>query len=263
MADRLAKEIDILDHKAPAIVLSLFLVLGCSSNESPDTQPDPETALPQVEASDELPRSVHWMRNSAEYRAVLRQTYSVAGHELRQAVETKQPGTWAVALDADETVISNSLYEKELRNSGRENNSENWHAWVIRQEAPPLPGAIEFLHLIRDLGGYIAIVTNRSAVDCPDTELNFQAFEIPYDVMLCKTDDGEKEPRWEMVEKGTASESMPPVEIVMWLGDNIKDFPNHDQTLRFGEQSLYVDYGTRYFIMPNPMYGSWQVNPHD
>ena len=249
--------------KAAIFALTAFLALGCSSTQSPDTQPDPETQLPSVESPKELPRSVHWMRNSAEYRALVRQTYTVATYELRKAVADKEPGTWAVALDADETVISNSLYEKELRNEGKENNSENWSAWVARREAEPLPGAIEFLRLIKDLGGYVAIVTNRSANDCPDTELNFQAYDLPYDVMLCKTDDGEKEPRWKAVQDGTAAKEIPPVEIVMWIGDNIKDFPDHDQALRFGGHSMFTDYGTRYFIMPNPMYGSWQVNPHD
>ncbi len=247
--------------KAILSVVVLLAVCGCAGSGTPE--PDTSSELPAVESPDELPRSVHWIRNSAEYGAIVRQTYAIAASELHKAVADKEPGTWAVALDADETVISNSLYEKELRASGKQNNSENWHAWVKRQEAPPLPGAKNFLNLIKELGGYVAIVTNRSTIDCPDTQANFEKFEIPFDVMLCKAQDGEKEPRWEMVEGGSASIDMPPVEIVMWFGDNIKDFPNHDQNLRFGSDSLFVDYGTRYFIMPNPMYGSWQVNDHD
>ena len=106
-------------------------------------------------------------------------------------------------------------------------------------------------------------MTNRSEADCPETRLNFEKFDIPFDVMLCKGDDGEKEGRWEKVESGAASEDMPPVEIVMWLGDNIKDFPNHDQGLRFEDGEHFSDYGSRFFMMPNTMYGSWETNTHD
>ena len=247
--------------KALLVLLVAVTLAGCSSSKPPE--PDPGTELPALESSLELPRSVHWMRNSAEYQAILRQTYFVAASELRRIVDDKESGSWAVALDADETVISNTLYEKDLRSSGQQNTSENWGAWVARQEATPISGAIEFLALVKELGGYIAIVTNRSDTDCPDTRDNFRKFDIPFDVMLCKVDDGEKEPRWEMVEKGTASSNIPPVEIVMWIGDNIKDFPDHGQELRFGAETLFADFGTRYFVLPNPMYGSWQANEHN
>ena len=235
--------------------------LACSGSSAPVAAPKSDVPVP--EAAVELPRSVHWMRNSAEYRAILLQTYAMATEELRAMVGDRERGSWAVALDADETVISNALYERELTLAGRKSDPASWRAWVARQEAEPLPGAKTFLQTVEGLGGYIAIVTNRSATDCPDTEANFRNLDLPFDVMLCKENDGEKEPRWESVENGTASDQLPPVEIVMWIGDNIKDFPDHDQSLRHGDASQYSDFGTRYFIMPNPMYGSWQSNDHD
>ncbi|MEJ2085739.1 MAG: HAD family acid phosphatase [Acidobacteriota bacterium] len=235
--------------------------LACSGSSAPVAAP--ATEAPTTEAAVELPRSVHWMRNSAEYRAILLQTYAMATEELRAIIAGRERGTWAVALDADETVISNALYERELTVAGRKSDAATWRAWVARQDAEPLPGAKAFLQTVEELGGYIAIVTNRSATDCPDTEANFRKFDRPFDVMLCKEHDGEKESRWESVENGTASEQLPAVEIVMWFGDNIQDFPDHDQNLRHGDASQYSDFGRRYFIMPNPMYGSWQSNDHD
>jgi 5'-nucleotidase (lipoprotein e(P4) family) len=203
------------------------------------------------------------MRNSAEFQAIVLQTYSLAGQELRKRVEGKAPGTWAVALDADETLISNLDYEKELVRLGRESTDELWVAWVAKQAAEPLPGALEFLGLVQELGGHIAVVTNRKERDCPDTRANLEAFEIPFDVLLCRTDDREKEPRWARIENGTATEGIPAVEIVMWLGDNINDFPGMTQESRFSSPEAFEEYGTRFFVFPNPSYGSWQANPFD
>ena len=221
-----------------------------------------KTAPTSVKDSD-LYRSTHWMRNSAEYQAACIQTYRVAGEQLRRAVETKEPGTWAVALDADETLISNSGYEKELVELGTDSTDDLWMAWVAKRSAPPLPGALGFLAQVRELGGHIAVVTNRRERDCPDTRANLEAFEIPFDVLLCRKDDREKEPRWQSIEEGTASPDLPPLEIVMWLGDNINDFPDMTQASRFSSPEAFADYGTRFIVLPNPSYGSWEENPFE
>jgi len=211
----------------------------------------------------DLSRPVHWMRNSAEFQAAFLQTYALAGEHLRKRVEGMEPGTWAVAVDADETLISNSEYEKELVELEQGSTDELWMEWVTRRAAPPLPGALHFLDLVQDLGGRIAVVTNRKERDCPDTQANLEAFDIPFDVLLCRTDSREKEPRWESIEKGTASPDLPPLEIVMWLGDNINDFPNMVQESRFSSPEAFGDYGSRFFMFPNPSYGSWEANPFE
>ncbi len=242
-----------------ACLACCVLVVACSSGGTAPPQPSESTNT----TSSDLKRAVHWMRNSAEFQAIVLQTYSLAGQELRKRVEGKAPGTWAVALDADETLISNLDYEKELVRLGRESTDELWVAWVAKQAAEPLPGALEFLGLVQELGGHIAVVTNRKERDCPDTRANLEAFEIPFDVLLCRTDDREKEPRWARIENGTATEGIPAVEIVMWLGDNINDFPGMTQESRFSSPEAFEEYGTRFFVFPNPSYGSWQANPFD
>ena len=55
----------------------------------------------------------------------------------------------------------------------------SWTAWCARREAVPLPGTSAFLSRVRALGGEIAIVTNRAASECPDTEAVFQALALP------------------------------------------------------------------------------------
>lgn len=201
------------------------------------------------------------MLTSAEYEAAARQVFRLAGSRLRQLVADRQPGTWAVAVDADETVISNTEYDKELIQRGEASSEELWDQWVARRAAPPLPGAIEFLELVHELGGRVAVVTNRQQQHCPDTEANFRAYDIPFDVVLCRGDDRDKEPRWARVERGTAAGGLPPLEIVMWLGDNIHDFPGMNQAARSAGAAAFDGFGDRYFILPNPLYGSWTDNP--
>jgi predicted secreted acid phosphatase len=45
--------------------------------------------------------------------------------------------------------------------------------------------------------------------------------------------------------------------VVAWVGDNILDFPGMTQAAR-GDPRALAEFGKRYFILPNPMYGSWQ-----
>lgn len=244
------------------------LLSGCATATAPPpTQPPvvaPEPAAgTDGEATCEMSRRTHWARNSAEHDAAYRQTYALATVALEAQVASFEPGKWAVALDADETVIDNSQYQKEREEECKGFSGASWRAWVQRREAKPLPGAQAFLRRIKELGGAVAIVTNRDAEDCPATMENFDALDLPYDLMLCQTDTGEKEPRWRTVENGTASPEVPPLKIVMWLGDNIGDFPDLDQSLRHQGAEAFRSFGTRFFVLPNPMYGSWQRNPEE
>ncbi len=210
-----------------------------------------------------LPDSVHWARNSAEHRAAFLQTYRLAARQLERLAAGRAPGSWAVITDADETVLDNSQYQKELAEAGQAFSQESWGSWVRRRRAPPLPGSVAFLRRVAELGGKIAVVTNRTESLCPDTEADFRAFSIPYDVILCRPDEGpgEKEPRSRSVEDGTAHPELPPLEVLMWLGDNMHDFPGQGQA-RPGEPERPLEsFGGRFILFPNPMYGSWLRNP--
>ncbi len=255
-------------YSTPGTFRLLALALALLSAACRTASPAPSAPVPApVPASATasaagLSNDVKWTRTAAEHRAILIQTYRFAGEVLAAMAADHEPGTWAVALDADETVIDNSLYQKERAAIGEGYSPESWAEWVARREAPPLPGALGFLARVHELGGRIAIVTNRREDHCPDTEANFRAFSIPFDLVLCKPPGGDrKEPRWQMIEDGTASPDLPPLAIVMWLGDNIQDFPHLDQSLRQKSESAFERFGVDHFAMPNPMYGSWQDNP--
>lgn len=209
-----------------------------------------------------LPRSVRWVQRSAEYRALFLQVYRMATTHVERAAETRAAGTWAIVTDADETVLANSIFESELMAKGGEEakfDEALWKKWVQRVEAPPLPGAAEFLHRVHRLGGRIAIVTNRSPEFCAVTEQDLKKYGVEYDVVLCGS--GDKNARFESVRSGAAFGLAAPVEVVAYLGDNINDFPLASQAWRKLDDNAFAEFGGRFFAFPNPMYGSFPNNP--
>jgi len=112
---------------------------------------------------------------------------------------------------------------------------------------------------VRALGGRIVIVTNRTQSECPDTEAVFAVHGLALDAMLCKPDAGpsDKNPRFEAAAGGTTPAGLPPLENVAFLGDNIQDFPGLSQAIRQQGDEAFAEFGARFFVLPNPMYGSW------
>ena len=106
------------------------------------------------------------------------------------------------------------------------------------------------------------IVTNRSAAECPDTEAVFRAHGLVQDALLCRPAGGpsDKNPRFEAVARGTTGTGLPPLEVVAFVGDNIQDFPEGSQAVRGRGDEAFAAFGARFFLLPNPMYGSWEKN---
>ena len=245
---------------ALAFGLALTASAGCRS-AAPSAPPQAPTA-PVAAPATLPPESIRWTRESAEHRALLLQVYRAATAHVEREAAARAPGTWAVVLDADETVLDNSLYQLERARAGKPFDAESWRAWCARREAVPLPGAQAFLARVRSLGGKVAIVTNRSVSECPDTEAVFRAHGLAYDAMLCKPDGGpsDKGPRFEAVARGTTPGGLPPLDVVAFVGDNILDFPGLSQALRKETDEAFAPFGARFFVLPNPMYGSWERN---
>lgn len=245
------------------------LLIGCAGVQSaPESAASPPSAeaAPSGEASvaeaRPWPLAIVWARTSAESRAIYRQTYRAATDIVEQAAVGRAPGTWAVSVDADETVIDNSQYNIEMWERRLNHSAERFFEWARRVEAPPVPGALPFLERVHELGGKIVVVTNRRMPICDVTRENFVKYEIPFDLILCRPTETERDktPRYEAVQAGTASPDLPPLEIVLWVGDAIGDFPNGSQEWRQEADDPFADFGDRYLLLPNPVYGNWMSN---
>lgn len=233
----------------PLLLLSA-LVAGCGATPSPAaTAPAPQAPLPD---------DVTWVRGSAEYRAIALQVYRTATAVVLADAVGRRPGTWAVILDADETVLDNSEHERRIATAGVRFSDSSWVPWVRERRAPAVPGAVAFIGAVQGAGGVIAIVTNRADSLCGDTRTNLEAVGVRATVVLCKpAGPSDKNPRFAAIADGSAAASPGPLQVVAWVGDNIQDFPGRSQSDRDDDAAL-APFGVRWFILPNPMYGSWQ-----
>jgi 5'-nucleotidase (lipoprotein e(P4) family) len=228
--------------------IALATVAACApasndseANASADTTPAP------------LADNVHWFRNSAEMKASYLQSFRLAAMSVDASLAATPPtGVWGVIVDADETLLDNSEYQKERGALGW--SADSWEAWTQRKEAVATPGSVAFLTKVHAAGGKIAVVTNRSAADCPVTEENLHAVGFVYDQILCQTASSDKNPRFQQVQAT--------VDVRLWVGDNINDFPNLSQDARTDLTKL-ADFGSLFVVLANPMYGSWTSNPRD
>ncbi|RLB47210.1 MAG: hypothetical protein DRJ42_25885 [Deltaproteobacteria bacterium] len=203
---------------------------------------------------------VHWVRNAAEYRALSIQAYRTATAQIEAMHAAGElPPSWTVTFDADETLISNAQHERERQELGLGYSARAWSVWVNRREATAIPGAAAFTARIHELGGHVAVVTNRKAADCDATLDNLRTVGIAPDGILCRVGTSNKTTRWQMVEDGRAGD-IPPTTLVMWVGDNIHDFQAMGQEVRHEDESALEAFGSRFIIIPNPMYGSWARN---
>jgi acid phosphatase len=163
-------------------------------------------------------------------------------------------------MDADETVLDNSEYQRRRAAMDSTYTVESWAGWVNESAAPAIPGALAFTQEVHRLGGHVVIVTNRDDVRCQPTRANLDRLGLAPDLVLCQPPgESDKNLRFERVRRGTASPELPALTVVAWIGDNIQDFPGLTQEVREDPSALSA-FGHSYFIIPNPMYGSWEQN---
>ena len=233
--------------------------------------------------------AILWKRTTAEYPAITRQVYLLAEKRLRYLhQQARLPNSWAVVLDIDETVLDNSVYDMQRASQGLSWSHDSWLAWVEKREATVIPGAATFLKIVKELGGQIALVTNRDEATRAATLDNLKACGLLFDYLLpMQEGKSNKTKRWRWLANQEA------LNIIMWIGDQSSDLPILEQcqsppapdlfsedsdaadvtplSTQFGEAleySLEVDLrqsivncaGSYYFVLPNPIYGGWSKN---
>ncbi|MEZ4366816.1 MAG: HAD family acid phosphatase [Kofleriaceae bacterium] len=228
---------------------SIRLALTCGDGACASTEP---VAPPGLE--------LRWVDGAAEYRALAAQAYRGATARLEAlATAGALPAAFAVVLDVDETSLSNVRYQAERAVLGVGYSSASWLAWTQRRAATAIPGVAGFLAAVKAHGGTVAFVTNRKAgAECTATRANLLAEGLPVDGLYCRGGTSDKNPRFQAIEAGTAA-GLPALPIVMYIGDNIADFPGLSQDLAGEPEDAYAEFGADLFVIPNPMYGSWEA----
>lgn len=250
--------------RAPArclLALAVALLGACATARGGALPTSSATSAPSpAPGPAALPGALLWVQRSAEYRAVVHQAFAMAAAHLRDTVPTISAGPWGVILDADETVLDNSEYQRRRALLDSAYTEESWAAWVREAAAPAVPGAVAFTDVVHEMRGRVVIVTNRADALCDATRTNLERLGVAPDLLLCqRPGEPDKNPRFRRVQDGTASPDLPALTVVEWLGDNILDFPGLTQAMR-ADPATFAPFGHAFFALPNPMYGSWQGN---
>ena len=162
-------------------------------------------------------------------------------------------------VDVDETVLDNSAYQAKLAKEQKPFEGKTWTDWCNRAQATALPGAVEFLRYANSRGVRVFYITNRRVTEKDGTARNLRALGFPDvtdNTLLVRTDGSTKEPRRQSVAAK--------YRIVLLMGDNLNDFAEIfeksktiDSRLSAAEQNK-KQFGSRFIVLPNPMYGAWE-----
>ena len=221
--------------------------------------------------SSNLYMAVKWYRNSSEQKAIYLQIFRLAAQEIQAEVKEKKfkPKTWGVTMDIDETILDNSDYQAMLAAKCASFNPVTWKNFIETEASTAIPGAVEFTKEIHSLGGRINLVSGRTEDLRKATISNLNKYGFVYDQVILSTPNVngmEKNHLFNAIAEGKLpSQIKDKQNIIAYLGDNIQDFPNSEQSVMIKQStssSAYAKFGRQYFVFPNPMYGTWPKNEY-
>jgi 5'-nucleotidase (lipoprotein e(P4) family) len=272
-------------------LLAGLLLAGCAAT-TPRPAPTPKPAPPPVAAAvapapaakpagpgpDDLLQATVWTQLSVEHDLVYREVYRNAREKLLRALHDK---TWdalphdertgsvrglkpAVILDVDETVLDNSAYEARLIRNGTWYNDASFGMWAREEKARALPGALAFTRFADRHGVRVFYLTNRAKDLGAVTLANLRKLGFPVHknaflglgtyVKGCEQIGSQKTCRRELIGRH--------YRVLMQFGDQVGDFVTILSNTPNGRRKAvapYMDWiGERWFVLPNPMYGSWE-----
>ena len=269
---------------AAGLAVSLLTLSACKRTEP--AAPPADAAAPAAPVADAKPTGAHdnlnavaWVQTSVEYRAITTQTFRAAADHLDVALKEKN---WdalvpdergnaatglkpAVVMDVDETVLDNSPYQARLIRDGKEYDEISWDQWVAEKKAKPLPGVVDFAKAAAEKGVTILYISNRAVHLKEATLANLREAGLPVaddSVFLglgtvlqgCEQNGSEKNCRRRLAGQQ--------YRVLMQFGDQIGDFVQVEANTREGRQALFDEYddwfGERWWMLPNPTYGSWE-----
>jgi 5'-nucleotidase (lipoprotein e(P4) family) len=241
--------------KNQKFTFTLFLVIILMSSSCKVNRD--QTQVKNVVSNESLVMATLYYQRAAEMKALSLQAYNIARLRLDQELaQTQEPSKLAIVLDIDETVLDNSPYEAEsiLKNM---NYPTGWDEWIFKAAAEPLPGVLDFLTYADSKKVQIFYITNRRDKYREATIKNLieKGFpQINENHLMFRTAESSKETRRLQVLQNQ--------QIILLIGDNLGDFDKlfDDQALEKRSalvDSLKTEFGKRFIILPNPMYGDW------
>ncbi|MFZ4714058.1 MAG: 5'-nucleotidase, lipoprotein e(P4) family [Bacteriovoracaceae bacterium] len=235
------------------LVLSTLFLISCASPKKAETP----VAAAKTISSQHLLAGTVWFQSASETRALFYQGYNMAKMSLDLELKKKSDKKRAVVVDIDETVIDNSPYQAKLilENLGY---PDHWSEWIDSEKGIALPGSLEFLTYADKKGVEVFYISNRKPNQLKQTINNLKKLGFPLrgesNVLLQDAESNKTIRR----EKVSATHN-----IVLLVGDNLNDFTGLYEKKSVAERKDITDklkneFGTKYIMLPNPMYGDWE-----
>lgn len=238
----------------------------------------PNVASPKLTSP---PSSMQWLYGSGEVAVLQKTVYSnlvsfvgnsLATHQPHDVVAGYRPPFFdhnpnagcgkrppAVVFDIDETVILNLGYERYLVTTGNSYSTATWSQWEKSgaHKVQSVPGAVDAIARLANLGVTPVFISDRSSEYADQTieALRYSGIAVPVhrQTLFLKGDvSGEpgKDARRAYVSASFC--------VIALVGDQLGDFS--DALVRAGRtqaiSSQSQPWGTGWFILPNPVYGS-------
>lgn len=228
-------------------MLVLSLAACSTTTEQPKQQFGRETAL----------QAYLWQQRSGEYKALSYQAYNSAKWYVQQELQNKHNRKRAVVFDIDETVLDNSFsgaYEVKYNIPWKK---ENFDKWVFEAKAEAMAGAVDFIKFLQENRVEPIFISNRTVDQVDVTLKNFKSVGINVkkeNLLFMQADWGKENRRLEVAKK---------YDIIMLVGDNLHDFNkayndvDADTRVKLVHE-MSKDFGGKYIILPNPLYGDWE-----
>lgn len=233
----------------------LVLSISCSteSKKNPEAASDSNSREYQIGA-------YLWFQTSGEFRALSYQAYNYAKLILDRDLENKHNRKRALVFDLDETVLDNSFGGASEIKNNIPWDKESLNRWVALKAAEAIPGAREFIEYAVSRQVEVIYISNRRDSQKEDTYENLVRLKIPvkkenlYFLPDGASSSSKEARRLEVLKKYS---------VVLFFGDNLGDFHKDWDDKPSNERRALVDshrqdFGEKFIILPNPLYGDWE-----
>lgn len=229
-------------------------------------------------AHDDRLDAILWQTTSAEYHVLAKSIYATATLHLDRALADRQWSALpeqqdnfqqlppAIIMDIDETVLDTGRFQSQLVKGRARFSTAVWRDWMSHNDPSAVPGALELISFAQARGVTVFFITNRDQATEATTRRHLGAVGIKLptniDTVLCANERAD----WG-IDKGSRRRFIGQTHrVLMVFGDDLGDFISeyrNPPAARVKEAFKHSFWGTRWFMLPNPMYGSWEGSLYD
>ncbi len=240
--------------KKGVLSILIFMLVSISISRCDS---DHRVRTERISGNEAFVMGILWQQKSAEYRALVYQSFNMATMMIDRESRIKRSKKKAVVIDIDETVLDNSPYQAKAVTANQD-YPRGWKEWCNLARAREVPGAREFLRYAVSKGFDIFYVSNRESALMESTIKNLRTLGFPQvtkNRIYLRENALSKRGRREIIERTHY--------IAILLGDNLNDFSDTFENRSIEDRFIETDrlqryFGSRFIVLPNPVYGDWE-----